>query len=157
MFSQSDPGPIDGSQPPDDPRLEEASRLTPDPVQESGNRPFRFEFTGLELAAVLAGHAALEVARDGGDQRSRVLPPPWTGDVDLARASHAVMVQESREGAPGLLSAWQVTRIVPEWPIARDSQELYGSRMGPHDVRHVTQSEPHLRRHVAARGPAEAC
>src|SRR5262249_18289400 len=108
------------------------------------------------IAAVLPGSAAAEMPFDGGDELCWRLAPSRPSDVNFARAPHAVPLQEHLEGAANRFSPPNVAQVAVKRFVRRSPQPIDRTRMGPDDIRNVSESEPHLGRHVAGRRPAEA-
>src|SRR5262249_45283101 len=124
--------------------------------EETHRGALRLLLAGLKIAAVLPGSSAPQVPFDGGDELRRRLAPTRPGDVDFARAPHAVPLKERCEGAVDIFSTRNLTQVAVERLVRRSPQALDRTGMRPDDVRHVAQREPHLGRHVPGRGATEA-
>src|SRR5262249_59758986 len=104
VFSESDPGTVDGDEPPHDHHLHGAATRRPEAFEETHRGALRLLLAGLKIAAVLPGSSAAQVPFDGGDELRRRLAPPRPGDVRFARTPHAGPLPGRYKGAAGLFA-----------------------------------------------------
>ncbi len=99
-----------------------------------------------------AGFEVLDVAEDHGQQCARTFAPTRPGDVDLADAAHAVLIEPTPDGVSSFTSARERRQLVEE-PRAVDlfqKGDYVGMRSN--HVRHIEQRESHFRRDVVRNG-----
>jgi len=108
----------------------------------------------------LAWREVPDVVEDQRHERGGALAPAWPGDVDLADASHAVLLEVGPDRFLRFPPARELRQLVQEGlvlaTLVRDVlQEPHDVRMRANHVRDVQQRQPHLRRDVAGGGQRE--
>ena len=108
----------------------------------------------------LAGREVPDVVEDQRHERGGALAPSWPGDVDLADAAHAVLLEVGPDRFLRFPPARELRQLVQEGLVLATLvldvlQERHDVRMRANHVRDVQQRQPHLRRDVAGGGQRE--